>query len=200
MEKYGFTPYDYLALALLVIAIGLMVSRFINLMFRLKFNTRAFNNAVLKLIRDGSLDRAIKLCDAAPSVLYARGMKGTLQALQSGQTDSIILTQSFNEALRSRKMDQPDSYAILFTEAMQFPALEKILSKIRLRVYVAMVLAIAGAALHFISISEAPHEYYYGPAGAVLIVGVLSLKETFGILHQTRIEFDRFCRTAQGGE
>jgi hypothetical protein len=184
---------------LLIIAIGLAVSRFINLLFRLKVNTRAFNNAVLKLMSEGNLDRAVKLCDAAPSALYPRGMKGALLALQSGQTDPVALTRSFNEALKSQKMDQPDSYAMPSSEAMQFPALKKMLAKIQRGVYAALVLAAAGAALHFISISQAPHEYFYGPAGAVLFVGVLSLKETFGIVRQTRIEFERFCRAAQGG-
>lgn len=198
MEDFAFAPYDYPALALLIIGIGLTVSTFINLMFRLKINTRAFNDAVLKLIRDGNLDRAVKLCNAAPSALYVRGLKGALQALQSGQTDPITLTRSFNEALRSSKMDQSNPYAMPTTESMQFPAMQKVLLKIQLKIYAALGFAAAGAMLHFLSTSEAPHELFYGAAGAILFVSFLSLKETFGIMRHTRIEFDRFYKGIQG--
>jgi hypothetical protein len=198
LELSALQAPDFIALILLIIGLGLSIGQLINLLFRLKINTKAMNDAVLTLVKAGNLERAIKLCDVVPRVPFARGLKGALLAVQSGATDTVSLTMKFNEALGARLTNQPDSYMVPDFGKNRFPALSKILVRIMVRIFIALGFGLAGAAVHYIAGGELYHKIFYGAAGGIFFLFLLSLKEIRGIRVHTTREFARFCDAAQG--
>ena len=54
-------------LAMSIIGLGIMIERFIFLYFKYNINASAFMAQIQKLVMANNIDRAIKLCSAAPS-------------------------------------------------------------------------------------------------------------------------------------
>ena len=89
-------------IALGLLAVGLVASLTITipLFFMLSINAKAFMAQIKKLIAADNVERAIKLCNAAPNTVVGAGTKGMLVAhgLQ-GATDSTALQNAFDKAL-----------------------------------------------------------------------------------------------------
>jgi biopolymer transport protein ExbB len=68
----------YVILGVSIIALGIIIERFIFLFFRYNINAGAFMAQVQKLVVANSYDKAIKLCNAAPSAALARVLKAGL--------------------------------------------------------------------------------------------------------------------------
>jgi len=70
--------FMYVILLVSVAAIGLIIERFVFLFFKFNINARAFMAQIDKLVRAGNIDRAIKLCNAAPSAALPKVIKAGL--------------------------------------------------------------------------------------------------------------------------
>ena len=68
-----------------IVAIGIILERFIFLFFKYNINATAFMAQVQKLVLAGNLDRAIKLCNAAPTAALARVVKAGLTRANKGE-------------------------------------------------------------------------------------------------------------------
>lgn len=73
--------------ACLIIGIGLMVERFIFLFFRYNINGAAFMAQIQKLVMANNIDRAIKLCNAAPSAALPKVVKAGLTRANKGEVE-----------------------------------------------------------------------------------------------------------------
>lgn len=82
MSDGGFWMYPILGVS--IIALGITVERFIFLFFRYNINAGAFMAQIQKLVVARSYDKAIMLCNAAPSAALARVLKAGLERANRG--------------------------------------------------------------------------------------------------------------------
>lgn len=71
----------------LILGIGLMIERFIFLFFRYNINGAAFMAQIQKLVMANNIDRAIKLCNAAPSAALPKVVKAGLTRANKGEVE-----------------------------------------------------------------------------------------------------------------
>ncbi|MEE2757525.1 MAG: MotA/TolQ/ExbB proton channel family protein [Myxococcota bacterium] len=71
-------------LAMSIIGLGIMIERFIFLYFKYNINASAFMAQIQKLVMANNIDRAIKLCSAAPSAALPRVIKAGLMRANKG--------------------------------------------------------------------------------------------------------------------
>jgi biopolymer transport protein ExbB len=74
----------YFILAVSILAVGIIIERFIFLFFKYNINASAFMAQIQKLVMANSIDKAIKLCNAAPSAALARVIKAGLTRANKG--------------------------------------------------------------------------------------------------------------------
>jgi biopolymer transport protein ExbB/TolQ len=77
----------YLILAVSIFAIGITIERFIFLFFKYNINAQAFMAQIQKLVMADNIDRAIKLCNAAPSRALPRVIKAGLTRANKGEIE-----------------------------------------------------------------------------------------------------------------
>jgi biopolymer transport protein ExbB/TolQ len=71
----------------LIFGIGLMIERFIFLFFKYNINGAAFMAQIQKLVMANNIDRAIKLCNAAPSAALPKVVKAGLTRANKGEVE-----------------------------------------------------------------------------------------------------------------
>jgi len=77
----------YLILSVSIFAIGIAIERFIFLFFKYNINAEAFYLQVQKLVMANNIDRAIKLCNAAPSAALPQVVKAGLTRANKGEVE-----------------------------------------------------------------------------------------------------------------
>jgi biopolymer transport protein ExbB len=77
----------YLILSVSIFAIGITIERFIFLFFKYNINAQAFMAQVQKLVMADNIDRAIKLCNAAPSRALPKVIKAGLTRANKGEVE-----------------------------------------------------------------------------------------------------------------
>ncbi len=77
----------YLILAVSIFAIGITIERFIFLFFKYNINAQAFMAQIQKLVMAVNIDRAIKLCNAAPSRALPKVIKAGLTRANKGEVE-----------------------------------------------------------------------------------------------------------------
>jgi len=77
----------YIILAVSIVALGIIIERFIFLFFKYNINAPAFMAQIQKLVISNNIDRAIKLCNAAPSAALARVVKAGLTRANKGEIE-----------------------------------------------------------------------------------------------------------------
>jgi biopolymer transport protein ExbB/TolQ len=77
----------YIILAASILGIGIMIERFVMLFFRYNINANAFMAQIQKLVMSNSIDKAIKLCNAAPSAALAKVIKAGLTRANKGSDE-----------------------------------------------------------------------------------------------------------------
>lgn len=82
MSEGGF--WMYIILVASIFAIGIIIERFIFLFFKYNINATAFMGQIQKLVMANNIDKAIKLCNAAPSAALARVIKAGLSRANKG--------------------------------------------------------------------------------------------------------------------
>lgn len=71
-------------LGMSVVALGIIIERFIFLYFKYNINAAAFMAQIQKLVMANNIDRAIKLCNAAPSAALPKVVKAGLTRANKG--------------------------------------------------------------------------------------------------------------------
>lgn len=77
----------YIILATSIVGLGIMIERFVMLFFKYNINANAFMAQIQKLVMANSIDKAIKLCNAAPSAALARVIKAGLTRANKGSDE-----------------------------------------------------------------------------------------------------------------
>lgn len=75
----------YIILVVSVMGLGIMVERFIFLFFKYNINATAFMAQIQKLVMANNIDRAIKLCNAAPNAALPKVIKAGLTRANKGE-------------------------------------------------------------------------------------------------------------------
>jgi len=71
-------PFSFINMAVLAVVLAIVAERFVFILSKYRVNTTEFMAQIRKLVQAGNIDRAIKLCEAAPLPL--------LQVVKSGLT------------------------------------------------------------------------------------------------------------------
>lgn len=80
-------PFMFVNVATSAVAIAIIFERVVVLAFRLNLNAPPFMEQVQKLVLAGNIDRAVKLCAAAPGAALARVMKAGLSRANRGEQE-----------------------------------------------------------------------------------------------------------------
>jgi biopolymer transport protein ExbB/TolQ len=80
-------PFMFVNVACLAFAIGVIVERIVTLMFRYNLNAVPFMEQITKLILTGNVDRAVKLCGAAPNAPLAKVIRAGLTRANRGELE-----------------------------------------------------------------------------------------------------------------
>ncbi len=70
-----------------VFGIAIIIERIIFLFFKYNINGTAFMNQIQKLVMSNNIDRAIKLCNAAPAAALPKIIKAGLNRANKGETE-----------------------------------------------------------------------------------------------------------------
>ncbi len=89
-------PFMFVNVATCAVAIAIVVERVIVLAFRLNLNAGPFMEQVQKLVLSGNVDRAVKLCGAAPNTALARVVRAGLTRANRGEQE---IARSLEEAV-----------------------------------------------------------------------------------------------------
>jgi biopolymer transport protein ExbB/TolQ len=89
-------PFMVVNLVTSVVAIAIIVERILVLAFRLNLNAAPFMSQVQKLILSGNVDRAVKLCDAAPNAALSKVVRAGLTRANRGEHE---VARSLEEAV-----------------------------------------------------------------------------------------------------
>ncbi len=79
-------PFAYINFISLLLAITIIVERAIALN-RYNISAEAFMNQLVKFVREGQIDKARKLCQAAPNAVLARVMKAGIESSNRGEAE-----------------------------------------------------------------------------------------------------------------
>jgi biopolymer transport protein ExbB/TolQ len=77
----------YLILGVSIFSIGIAIERFIFLFFKYNINGEAFMARIQKMVMADNIDRAIKLCNAAPSRALPKVIKAGLTRANKGEVE-----------------------------------------------------------------------------------------------------------------
>jgi biopolymer transport protein ExbB/TolQ len=80
-------PFMFVNVATSAVAIAMIVERILVLAFRLNLNAGPFMEQVQKLVLSGNVDRAVKLCGAAPNAALARVVRAGLTRANKGDRE-----------------------------------------------------------------------------------------------------------------
>lgn len=80
-------PFMFVNVVTSAVAIAIVVERVVVLAFRLNLNAPPFMEQVQKLVLAGNVDRAVKLCAAAPNAALARVVKAGLSRANRGEQE-----------------------------------------------------------------------------------------------------------------
>jgi biopolymer transport protein ExbB/TolQ len=89
-------PFMFVNVATSAVAIAIVVERILVLAFKLNLNAPPFMSQVQKLILSGNVDRAVKLCDAAPNAALSKVVRAGLTRASRGEQE---VARSLEEAV-----------------------------------------------------------------------------------------------------
>jgi hypothetical protein len=143
-------------LSVILLGAALPIAAFpvVRLLFLLNINVVMLIKVLQKLIAADNIDRAIKLCAAAPSAVAARGTRALLTAYTNGVTDSLALRKAFEQATGGTK---------------------KTIAKFSWMSWAAIAIVAAGALL---SMNIVPQPYHFGLGGASLVLAYVGLSNS----------------------
>jgi biopolymer transport protein ExbB/TolQ len=85
IEKGG--PFMWVNVGTLSVALAIIIERTVRLMFTYNLNAPPFMEQITKLVLTGNVDRAVKLCSAAPSAVLAKVVRAGLTRANRGELE-----------------------------------------------------------------------------------------------------------------
>jgi len=89
-------PFMFVNVVTSAVAIAIVVERIVVLAFKLNLNAGPFMEQVQKLVLSGNVDRAVKLCGAAPNAALSRVIRAGLTRANRGEQE---VARSIEEAV-----------------------------------------------------------------------------------------------------
>ncbi len=89
-------PFMFVNLVASAVAIAIIVERIVALAFRLNLNAGPFMEQIQKLVMTGNVDRAVKLCGAAPNAALSKVIRAGLSRANRGEQE---VARSLEEAV-----------------------------------------------------------------------------------------------------
>ena len=80
-------PLMYVNIFWMAVAIAVIVERIVTLLFRYNLNAEPFMDQITKLVLQGNVDRAVKLCRAAPNAPLAKVISAGLTRANRGEME-----------------------------------------------------------------------------------------------------------------
>src|ERR1051325_9835989 len=90
-------PFSFLNLAVLALVLAIIAERAVYILTKYRVNSREFMAQIRKLVQAGNIDRAVKLCEAAPLPLLQvvksgltqvdRGEEGIIAQMEKGMSE-----------------------------------------------------------------------------------------------------------------
>ena len=178
---------DFIGILCCILAVSNAMAGFIGTYLSSRIRPDLFSDIVVKLVSAGHLDRAIKLCGAAPNALFVKGVFSLLNAAQAGERNRASLENAFDAAY-APPADKPDarkSYVAEEAGTSRKAGLDKVLGRDLRKAALAVVLALTtwGLGWYRVNLSAfddplalkfMPFIYWYVPAGA-LVLAVVTL-------------------------
>ena len=104
MEKiWGFlkdgAPFSFINVAILALVLGIIAERFVFILTKYRVNSTEFMAQIRKLVQAGNIDRAIKLCEAAPLPLLQVVKAGLTQVNRGEEAVVASMEERMSETL-----------------------------------------------------------------------------------------------------
>ena len=80
-------PVMFVNLVVSAVAIAIVIERFMVLAFKLNLNAGPFMDQIQKLVLSGNVDKAVKLCGAAPNAALSRVVRAGLTRASKGEQE-----------------------------------------------------------------------------------------------------------------
>jgi biopolymer transport protein ExbB/TolQ len=80
-------PVMFVNLVVSAVAIAIVIERFVVLAFKLNLNAGPFMDQIQKLVLSGNVDKAVKLCGAAPNAALSRVVRAGLTRAAKGEQE-----------------------------------------------------------------------------------------------------------------
>jgi biopolymer transport protein ExbB/TolQ len=92
-------PFSFVNAAVLAFVLAIIVERFVYILTRYRVNSREFMAQIRKLVQAGNIDRAIKLCEAAPLPLLQVVKAGLTQVNRGEEAVIASMEERMSEVL-----------------------------------------------------------------------------------------------------
>ncbi len=96
---YEGKPFSFINIAVLAFALAIIGERFVFILTKYRVNTTEFMAQIRKLVQAGNIDRAIKLCEAAPLPLLQVVKSGLTQVNRGEEAIIASMDERMSEAL-----------------------------------------------------------------------------------------------------
>ncbi len=92
-------PFSFINIGILAFALAVIGERFVFILTKYRVNTTEFMAQIRKLVQAGNIDRAIKLCEAAPLPLLQVVKSGLTQVNRGEDAIVAAIDESLSEAI-----------------------------------------------------------------------------------------------------
>ena len=96
---YEGKPFSFINIGVLAFALAVIGERFVFIFTRYRVNTTEFMAQIRKLVQAGNIDRAIKLCEAAPLPLLQVVKSGLTQVNRSEEAIIASMDERMSDAM-----------------------------------------------------------------------------------------------------
>ena len=94
-------PFSFINIGVLAFALAVIAERFVYILTKYRVNTTEFMGQIRKLVQAGNIDRAIKLCEAAPLPLLQVVKSGLTQVNRDEEAIIANMEEQLGEAVPS---------------------------------------------------------------------------------------------------
>jgi len=92
-------PFSFINIGVLALALAIIAERFVFILTKYRVNTTEFMGQIRKLVQAGNIDRAIKLCEAAPLPLLQVCKAGLTQVNRGEEAIIASMDERMSEEL-----------------------------------------------------------------------------------------------------
>lgn len=92
-------PFSYINMCVLALSLAVVVDRFVHLATKYRVNSEEFMAQIRKLVQAGNVDRAVKLCEAAPLPLLEVIRSGLTQMARGEEVVVASMEEKMGEVL-----------------------------------------------------------------------------------------------------